>query len=316
MDLRWGDRALPTGALASWLRSLSQSHIHGTKQGYATQSEAESNTQHLSVGRIAGLNQVSRGPGKAAHRGLSSGSRRDVCAIPTQGRGAPAKGNARSSRSAPEMKAARERSSLHTWKINYCGPAPHACQAWVLMDAHMRYIDTRAKEDHTPNKARWAPPAGTTRHSHRCKTTPERENQDEAAAGPRRHRGSVFQDVMERLRAAAFQDVLECLSRGSAPRLNGWTYELLRASTSTAATPTTAELDLMNLLLSSCLPDLPSFHASSPIASEKLEGPGVLPIASKVWIRFATLRAMAPMHECQPVQRPLPDRAYPAAQGT
>jgi hypothetical protein len=51
------------------------------------QSEAEPNTQNPHTGRETGLNNLSRGPGETAHRGLASGTRRDVRARTTQGRG-------------------------------------------------------------------------------------------------------------------------------------------------------------------------------------------------------------------------------------
>jgi hypothetical protein len=72
-----------------------QSHKHATQQGYATQSEAEPDTPNPHTGRETSLNNRSRGPGKIAHRSPASGTRRDVRARPTQGRVAPAKGNAK-----------------------------------------------------------------------------------------------------------------------------------------------------------------------------------------------------------------------------
>jgi hypothetical protein len=63
-----------------------QSLKHATKHGYATQSEAEPNTPNTHIGRETGLKYVSRGPGETAHRGLASGTRRDVRPRPTQGR--------------------------------------------------------------------------------------------------------------------------------------------------------------------------------------------------------------------------------------
>jgi hypothetical protein len=56
-------------------------------------SEAEPKTPKPTHGCKTGLN-LGRRPGKTAHQGPSRGSRRDVLARPTQGRIAPAKGNA------------------------------------------------------------------------------------------------------------------------------------------------------------------------------------------------------------------------------
>jgi hypothetical protein len=50
------------------------------------QSEAEPDTPNPHTERETGLNNLSRGPGDTAHRGPSSGTRRDVRARPTQGR--------------------------------------------------------------------------------------------------------------------------------------------------------------------------------------------------------------------------------------
>jgi hypothetical protein len=62
-----------------------QSHTQVTKLSYATQSEAETKIPNPHTGLKAGLNNLSRRPGKAAHRGPASGLRRDVRARPTQG---------------------------------------------------------------------------------------------------------------------------------------------------------------------------------------------------------------------------------------
>jgi hypothetical protein len=59
------------------------------------QSEAEPDTPNPDTGRETGLNNLSRGLGETAHRSPASGTRRDVRARPTQGRVAPAKGNAK-----------------------------------------------------------------------------------------------------------------------------------------------------------------------------------------------------------------------------
>jgi hypothetical protein len=72
-----------------------QLHKHATQQDYATQSEAEPETPNPHTGRETGLNNLSRGLSEPAHRSPAGGTRRDVRARPTQGRVAPAKGNAK-----------------------------------------------------------------------------------------------------------------------------------------------------------------------------------------------------------------------------
>jgi hypothetical protein len=72
-----------------------QPHKHATNQGYATQIEAEPYTPNPHTGQETGLNNLSQGPGETAHQGAARGRRRDVCARQTQGRVAPAKGNAK-----------------------------------------------------------------------------------------------------------------------------------------------------------------------------------------------------------------------------
>jgi hypothetical protein len=69
---------------------------------------------------------------------------------------------------------------------------------------------------------------------------------------------------------------LERLPRSSAPGLSGWTYDHLRAATGASPTATST---LMNLLISGCLPDIPSLHASTLIALAKPGGRGVRAIA-------------------------------------
>jgi hypothetical protein len=64
-----------------------QPHTHATKQGDATQSEAKTKNPNPCMGRKPGLHHLSRGLGKTADRGPASGSRRDIRARPTQGRG-------------------------------------------------------------------------------------------------------------------------------------------------------------------------------------------------------------------------------------
>jgi hypothetical protein len=93
-----------------------QSDTHGTTQVHATQSEAEPKTPDPHTGLKTGSNHVIRGPGKTAHWSPAIGSRRDM---PNRHRGAlPCAGATLSSRSAPEMKAARKR------------PGPPACTTW------------------------------------------------------------------------------------------------------------------------------------------------------------------------------------------
>jgi DNA-nicking Smr family endonuclease len=55
-----------------------QSHTQATKQGYSTQSEDEPKTPNPHTGRLAGLNHLSRGLGKAAYRGLASRRKIDL----------------------------------------------------------------------------------------------------------------------------------------------------------------------------------------------------------------------------------------------
>jgi hypothetical protein len=99
----------------------------------------------------------------------------------------------------------------------------------------------------------------------------------------------------------AFQRVLERLPHGSAPGLSGWTYDHLRAATGTSPTATAAILALMNLIISVCLPDIPSLHASALIALAKPGGHGVRPIAiGEVWVRLASLCAMAACQDAGP----------------
>jgi hypothetical protein len=160
--------------------------------------------------------------------------------------------------------------------------APHACQAEVLMGTIMRYIGTKRKEDHTPNnKARrhlQQAPQGTCTSAKQPQLGKTRLKQ--------RQDGGVTE--------AAFQDVLQRLRRDSAPRLNGWIYEHLRAPTSTSPTATTAAPELTNLLLNGCPLPLSSLHAFALIALEIPEGQGVWPIAiGEVWIGHPSLYATA-----------------------
>jgi hypothetical protein len=100
----------------------------------------------------------------------------------------------------------------------------------------------------------------------------------------------------------AFQRVLERLLRGSAPGLSGWTYDHHLAATGTSPTATTAILALMNLII----PDIPSLHASALIALAKPGGRGVRPIAiGEVWVRLASLCAMAACQDAGPALAPL-----------
>jgi hypothetical protein len=73
-----------------------------TPQSTATKCKAEPNqTPYLLVwgflhtGRKAGLNHLSRGTSKAAHQAPASGANRGIRARPSQGRAAPAQGNAK-----------------------------------------------------------------------------------------------------------------------------------------------------------------------------------------------------------------------------
>jgi hypothetical protein len=71
---------------ARWKQNEVQSHIHGTKQGYAAQRKAKPNTLYPHTGRKTGLNHPSREPGKTSHRGPARSARCDVRERPTQGR--------------------------------------------------------------------------------------------------------------------------------------------------------------------------------------------------------------------------------------
>jgi hypothetical protein len=62
---------------------------------HATQSEDKPDTPNPHTRRETGLNNLSRGPGETAHQSPAGGTRRNVRARPTQGRVAPAKGNAK-----------------------------------------------------------------------------------------------------------------------------------------------------------------------------------------------------------------------------
>jgi hypothetical protein len=68
---------------------------HTTQQSYTTQSQAEPHTPNQHSGRETGLDNLSRRPSETTHPGPASGTRRDARARPTQGRVAPAKGNAK-----------------------------------------------------------------------------------------------------------------------------------------------------------------------------------------------------------------------------
>jgi hypothetical protein len=104
----------------------------------------------------------------------------------------------------------------------------------------------------------------------------------------------------------AFQRVLKRLPRGSAPGLSGWTYDHLRAATGTSPTATTAILALINLIISGIPLDIPAFHASARIALTKPGGSGLRPIAiGEVWVRLASLCAMAACQDAGPALAPL-----------
>jgi hypothetical protein len=84
------------------------------------------------------------------------------------------------------------------------------------------------------------------------------------------------------------------LRRGLAPGLPGWTYDHLRATTSTFPTTNKAILELINLFVSSRLLDLTALHASALTALEKPGGWGVQPIAvGKIWLHISGLGTMA-----------------------
>jgi hypothetical protein len=76
-------------------KGLSAGDKTGRNRKRTPQSEAKTKVPNPHTGRKASLNHLSRGLSKTAHRGPASGSRRDVHARPTQGRVAPAQGNAK-----------------------------------------------------------------------------------------------------------------------------------------------------------------------------------------------------------------------------
>jgi hypothetical protein len=87
---------------------------HTARPRNTKRSRAKHPQPNPQTGRKTGLDNLSRGPSETTHRGLASGTRRDVSARPTQGRVAPAKGNAKLAEH-PGMKVAQER------------PGPPAC---------------------------------------------------------------------------------------------------------------------------------------------------------------------------------------------
>jgi hypothetical protein len=86
----------------------------------------------------------------------------------------------------------------------------------------------------------------------------------------------------------------------------------IRAATGTSPTAISAILDLLNLLVGGhflvgrTVPDLPSLSASALIALEKPGGLGMRPIAiGEVWLRLASLCAMAACPDTRPALAPL-----------
>jgi hypothetical protein len=73
------------------------------------------------------------------------------------------------------------------------------------------------------------------------------------------------------------------------------------AATGTSSSATTAILTLMNLIISGCLPDIPSLHASPHIALAKPRGCGMRPITiGEVWVRLASLCVMSACPDAGP----------------
>jgi hypothetical protein len=87
--------------------------------------------------------------------------------------------------------------------------------------------------------------------------------------------------------------------------VSGW-RAFSSVSLCNSPTATTAILALMNLIISGTLPDIPSLHASALIALAKPGGRGVRPIAiGEVWVRLASLCAMAACQDAGPALAPL-----------
>jgi hypothetical protein len=101
-------------------------------------------------------------------------------------------------------------------------------------------------------------------------------------------------------------EVLHELPKGSAPGPSGWTYEHIRAATSTTNSALGALLALMNAILSGKLPHLPVLLDCSLHAFEKPGGNGIRPIAvGEVLVRLAGLCAMAACPGAGPALAPL-----------
>jgi hypothetical protein len=151
-----------------------QSQTHATKQSYATQSEAKTKTPNPHTWRKAGLNHLSRGLGKTAHRGPARGSRRDVRARPTQGRVFMAKGN-------PELPERRR---------DACGPREARPASLHRLVSHPRRFEAFGQRPQTrtcarrPQKGTRWPLGGGNLHppQGRCKKTNTMTPQ---APGPR-----------------------------------------------------------------------------------------------------------------------------------
>lgn len=87
--------------------------------------------------------------------------------------------------------------------------------------------------------------------------------------------------------------VLKALPKGSAPGRSGWTYEHIRAAAEHDVSARAVTLQLINALVSGRLPHLPVLLDGRLIGLEKPNG-GTRPIAiGEVWLRLASLCAMA-----------------------
>jgi Reverse transcriptase (RNA-dependent DNA polymerase) len=94
--------------------------------------------------------------------------------------------------------------------------------------------------------------------------------------------------------AAILKQVLMAIPRGSAAGLSGWTYEHVRAATSSDQAAFDAVLRIVNAIVSGQLPHLPALTDSALLGLEKPGGHGLRPIAmGEVWLRLAGLCAMA-----------------------
>jgi hypothetical protein len=160
-------------------------HKHATKQRYATQSEAVPNTPNPHTGRETGLDNLSRGLGKTAHRGPASGTRRDVRARPTQGRVAPAKGNSKLPERPRDEGGPREArpASLHC----LVGQVPEQRQGRgpkAPKEIDRQKKTTRVNYRFAERDGRKGPPAG---NKARCKQPQPRAGRDRASESGQRH---------------------------------------------------------------------------------------------------------------------------------